>query len=124
MFSLLSVFIGGGIGAALRYLFSIWANKNFGLTNWATFLINILGCIFLGFVATVAIRHASLFSADLKLFLTTGIAGGFTTFSTFSYENLMLLKDRKFLSAFCYMSASFIVGLAGIYFGFLVASLV
>lgn len=121
MFNIMAVFIGGGIGAGLRYLFSAWANKRFGITYWATFLINILGCLFLGFVATLAIKHPNSLHYQTKIFLTTGIAGGFTTFSTFSNENIMLLKDGEILKSFWYMFASLTLGLVGIYVGYLLA---
>lgn len=124
MFNIIVVFVGGGIGASLRYLFSLGAKKYFGITYWATFLINILGCLFLGFIATISINNPNSSYANLKLFLTTGIAGGFTTFSTFSYENIELLKEGKIATSFLYMSASLFCGLVGIYLGYLLASLI
>lgn len=118
----IAVFIGGGIGASLRYLFSLWVNKNFGLTYWATFLINVSGCLFLGFVATFAILHTNSSFSQFKIFLTTGIAGGFTTFSTFSLENINLLKEGNVLKSVVYMGASSFFGLLGIYIGFWLAN--
>jgi fluoride exporter len=118
------IFFGGGIGASLRYLFSLWANKRFGITYWATFMINILGCLFLGFVATLVINHPNAIHHNVYLFLTTGVAGGFTTFSTFSYENLILLKDGKIFTAMLYMTASLFTGVFGIYLGYLLANLI
>lgn len=118
----LAVFIGGGIGAALRYLVSLWADKKFGLTYWATFLINALGCLFLGFIATFAILHPNSSFAQFKIFLATGIAGGFTTFSTFSLENIMLLKEGNVLKSLNYMTLSLFFGIVGIYIGFWLAN--
>lgn len=118
----IAVFIGGGIGASLRYLFSFWANKKFGLTYWATFLINVLGCLFLGFVATFAILHPNSSFYQFKIFLTTGITGGFTTFSTFSLENVNLLKEGNVFKSVVYMGASLFFGLFGIYLGFWLAN--
>lgn len=119
-----AVFLGGGCGASLRYLFGLWANKKFGMTYWATFLINVLGCLFLGFVAALVINHPSIIHQSAYLFLTTGVAGGFTTFSTFSYENLTLLKDGKILQSLLYMFFSLFCGVFGIYLGYLLANLI
>ncbi len=119
-----AVFLGGGCGASLRYLLGLWANKKFGLTYCATFLINVLGCLFLGFVATLVNNHPDVIHHSAYLFLTTGIAGGFTTFSTFSYENLTLLKDGQALKSILYMISSLFLGVLGIYLGFLLANLI
>jgi len=121
---MLAVFLGGGIGASLRYLTFLASNKYFGITYWATFIINVLGCLFLGFVATLAINNPHLFDSNFKLFLTTGIAGGFTTFSTFSYENITLLRDGKIFKSLTYIVSSLVFGLLAVYCGFLLAKLV
>lgn len=119
-----AVFLGGGFGASLRYLFGLWAASRFGMTYWATFFINVSGCLFLGFVATLVINHPNVMHHNAYLFLTTGVAGGFTTFSTFSYENLTLLKDGKILQSVLYMISSLFCGVFGIYFGYLLANLI
>lgn len=119
-----AVFFGGGLGASLRYLFGLWATKRFGITHWSTFFINVLGCLFLGFVVTLVINHPNVVHRNLYLFLTTGVAGGFTTFSTFSYENLILIKDGKILKSLLYMISSLFCGILGIYFGYLFANLI
>jgi len=120
----IAVFFGGGFGACLRYLVSLFGKKYLGITYWATFLINILGCLFLGFVATIVINHPNLMHHDLYLFLTTGIAGGFTTFSTFSLENIMLIKEGKTLTSIIYMFLSLLFGIVGIYFGYALANII
>ena len=124
MIGALAVFLGGGIGASLRYLFSHTAKKYFGITHWATFIINILGCLFLGFIASLAIKNPQLFSSHFYLFLATGIAGGFTTFSTFSQENLALLQDGKIFHSFSYIGLSLLVGLFAVYCGFELAQFI
>lgn len=118
------VFLGGGFGASLRYLFSLWASKIFALTHWATFFINVLGCLFLGFIATLISNHPNIINNKIYLFLTTGVAGGFTTFSTFSHENVILLKDGKIFQSILYILLSLFFGLLGIYLGFLLANLI
>lgn len=114
MFELLFVFIGGGIGASLRYLLSGFV-FNFNNAFLGTLIINVVGCLFLGFVSYFAVKND--FNNNLKLFLTTGIAGGFTTFSTFSLETFKLFQSNETLIAFSYMFASLFLGLASILIG-------
>lgn len=124
MLGALAVFIGGGIGASLRHLFSLLAKKHFGLTHWATFYINILGCLFLGFVTSLAVKKPQLIESHFYLFLATGIAGGFTTFSTFCYENLVLLQEGKIFKSIAYMALSLTKGLVAVYLGYLLTKFV
>lgn len=120
----LAVFIGGGFGAGMRYLFSLWANKKFGLTYWATFIINVVGCLFLGFVTSLVMKNPQIMGHKTFLFLTTGIAGGFTTFSTFSFEALGLFKENKIWLGISYMLFSLFFGLFGIFLGTAIANLI
>lgn len=124
MIGILAVFLGGGLGSSLRYAISLFANKHFGVTYWATFVINVLGSLLLGFVVTLAINNPALINSDFKLFLTTGIAGGFTTFSTFSYENLVLIKEGKISTSALYIFSSLVFGFLAVYCGFLLAGLI
>ena len=119
-----AVFMGGGIGAVLRYLFSVLARHKFGITYWATFLINVLGCVFLGAIMGLSLQQPNLIPLNLKFFLATGIAGGFTTFSTFSQENIDLLKSGKTYTSLAYIFSSLICGFAGIYAGFELINLI
>lgn len=114
MFELLFVFIGGGIGASLRYLLS-GSVFDFNNAFIGTLIINVIGCLFLGFVSYFAVKND--FNNNLKLFLTTGIAGGFTTFSTFSLETFKLFQSNEALIAFSYIFASLFLGLASILIG-------
>lgn len=118
MIGAISVLIGGGIGACLRYLFSSLAKKHFGITHWATFVINIVGCLFLGYIAAFAIKHPNFIEHNFYLLLTTGIAGGFTTFSTFCYENLELLQQGKILHSLIYFKLSLLIGVLAVSLGY------
>lgn len=118
MLGLISVFIGGSIGAGLRYLISLLA-VSLGFSYEGTFVINILGCLFLGFVMFIASEKN--INLHLKLFLTTGIAGGFTTFSTFSYEALVLMRSGKVKTGMAYMLLSLLFGLFATVLGMVLA---
>ena len=121
MVNLLAVFIGGGIGATLRYLATITSQKIWGTTILSTFSVNIIGCFFIGLIYGLTLQKANLLPTQLKLFLTVGVLGGLTTFSTFSYEAFNYLKDGKFLHCILYISASLLIGLSATYFGYILA---
>ena len=90
--SFLLVGLGGSIGAMLRYLVAtIWRTDNF---PYNTLVINIVGSLLIGIVFALS-EKTDLINDNMKLFLATGICGGFTTFSTFSAENFQLLKLLK-----------------------------
>ena len=90
---LLYIGIFGGLGCVARYLASGWTYQVFGRSlPYGTLLVNVVGSCLLGMVMTFALR-STLLSPELRLGLTVGFMGGFTTFSTFSYETLRLLED-------------------------------
>jgi len=111
------VFLGGGIGSALRYLiskaFTGWINNPF---PYSTFVVNIIGCFLIGIFLTLPERF-DWFTIEYRLFLATGICGGFTTFSTFSYENYALIKEGDYMYFVSYTVLSFALGLAATFFG-------
>ena len=109
------VFVGGGLGSALRLgvgkLFISSLNK----FPTATFLVNMIGCLLIGlFVAYFSKSENSFY----KLLLVTGFCGGFTTFSTFSNESIFLLKNNQFTLAVIYILSSLIVGLLATFLGY------
>ncbi|MFA6989736.1 MAG: fluoride efflux transporter CrcB [Candidatus Gastranaerophilaceae bacterium] len=120
MTGFIAVFLGGSLGASLRYLISLIAH-NYGWSYQGTFIINIVGCLFLGFVTYIALQKEKTFNSNLKLFLTTGVAGGFTTFSTFSYEAFTLIKSGQIITGLIYMLLSCIIGLIATLFGIFLA---
>ena len=105
---LLLVFLGGGLGSSLRYIVSKWLNT--GTYPLGTFAVNIIGSLLIGIILGLAAKGGNI-SANTSLFLATGFCGGFTTFSTFSYENNMFLKSGDFLSFSLYTTASVAVGI-------------
>lgn len=121
---LLFVGLGGAIGSILRYLSAVLINKFWIFAfPWATFFVNILGCILIGFFIGLGERN-SLINGDVKLFLITGFCGGFTTFSTFSFENMILFQNGYYLTTALYVVSSVLIGFFGIWIGGMLARLV
>ena len=117
---LVSVFIGGGIGAILRFLVTILSNKFFATSILGTLFVNIAGCFFIGCMLGVTTNKPNMFSDVLKTFLTVGILGGLTTFSTFNIEVFELIKTGKIILGISYMILSCLLGLLCAYFGYLI----
>ena len=109
--SFLFVGIGGGLGSVLRYGISAFVARHVPLVfPLGTLLVNISGCFLIGMFYALAAKD-SAFTPDWRLFLITGICGGYTTFSTFSYDGLILLKQGATLSFMLYVLGSVVLGL-------------
>ena len=118
----LLIFIGGGIGACLRYILSTLTNRLMGSHYpYGTFFVNIIGCLFIGFIVALAINKSHIIGPNLKIFLTIGIAGGFTTFSTFGYESLDLIKQGHAFASIVYPVSSVVLGILAVYLGMYLA---
>lgn len=118
MINFIAVFIGGGLGASLRHCIGLIAKKYLGLALWGTFGVNILGCFLIGYLLGVTTNRADFISSELKLFLTVGLLGGLTTFSTFSIETFCLFKEGKFINAIIYLISSIVLGLIATFIGY------
>jgi CrcB protein len=102
--------IGGAIGSILRYLASTGIQSKFlSAFPFGTMLVNISGCFLIGVIYALATRNN--ISPEWRFFLATGICGGYTTFSTFSYESLTLLRDGEIFYATAYIAASIVLGI-------------
>lgn len=116
MKNILFVFLGGGFGSVLRYIIGKYLNNTETGIPYGTFAANILGCLLIGIILGLAAKNNTL-SQNQTLLLTTGFCGGFTTFSTFAYENNMFLKSGDFTNFAIYTIASFIIGFLAVFFG-------
>ncbi len=110
------VFVGGGIGSVLRYVLSRYMDSFKTGIPYGTLAANILGSLLIGIILGAALKNESL-SQNTVLFLATGFCGGFTTFSTFAYENHVFLKTGDFMSFALYTIASFVVGFTMVFLG-------
>ena len=112
----LLVFLGGGVGSVLRYVIGKLLNSTTTGIPYGTFAANILGSLMIGIILGLAAKNNSL-NASQTLFLATGFCGGFTTFSTFAYENHVFLRTGDFGSFAFYTIASFIIGFLAVFLG-------
>ena len=99
MKQVLLVFVGGGIGSALRYMVGKFLKTSASGFPWSTFSVNVLGSLLIGILMGATLKNSS-FSENQTLLLITGLCGGFTTFSAFAYENQVFLKEGDFTSFF------------------------
>ena len=116
MKQLLLVFIGGGFGSVLRYIIGKYLNSTETGIPYGTFAANILGSLLIGLILGLAVKNNTL-SQNQTLLLATGFCGGFTTFSTFAYENHVFLKAGDFTSFAIYTITSFIIGFLAVFLG-------
>jgi CrcB protein len=113
---ILAIGTGSFIGGILRYLLSQFLQAKVASSfPYGTLAVNIIGCFLIGVVFGFVDRGN--LSNDWKLFLATGLLGGFTTFSAFSIETLALFREGQTLSAFAYIAASVLVGLLATFIG-------
>jgi fluoride exporter len=118
---LLYVAVGSAIGGVSRYLLGGLVQRLLDTTFPAgTLLINISGSFLLGAILRYAIETPTL-SPEVRAFLTIGFCGGYTTFSTFSYETVAMLEDGEWTRAGLYVGASVLLSLLGVFLGFAVA---
>jgi len=119
---LLLVGAGGFIGSVLRYLAAQFVqNKFLSAFPFGTLSVNVIGCFAIGCI--FALAEKGNLSAEWRLFLATGICGGFTTFSAFSIETISLMKEGQMTGAFLYILASIALGLGATFLGIVLVKL-
>ncbi|MDB2493733.1 fluoride efflux transporter CrcB [Flavobacteriaceae bacterium] len=120
MKQVLLVFIGGGVGSALRYLVGKFLKIPASGFPWSTFSVNVLGSLIIGILMGVTLKNSAL-SENQTLLLITGLCGGFTTFSAYAYENQVFLKEGDFTNFFIYTLGSIGVALAAVFLGLFIS---
>lgn len=118
------VALGGAIGSVARFKLSglVLRYSLDGRFPFPTFTVNIIGCLVIGILAGLASREGFI-SADMRVLLFTGLVGGFTTFSAFGLETMVLLREGHIGIAAAYVVASIVVGLAVMWLGFELAKI-
>ena len=113
--------LGAFLGANARYMMQNWAAARWGTSfPLGTLLVNVIGSFILGFFLTAATQRAAI-STNWRLFIAVGLLGGYTTFSSFTYETLALLQGDRWLARMLYFGGNVVVGLLAAFAGILLA---
>lgn len=118
LIQLLCVFVGGGIGSALRFLITAFSRKIFLHSVYGTLTCNLLGCFLIGLLSFLFTQRLGLFPYIPKPLVITGFLGGLTTFSTFNLEAFTMISEGRFLQGTFYLVSSVLLGLVCTYAGF------
>ena len=122
--SILIVGFGGFIGTVARFLIMRYFQfTSTSIFPWSTFSINIAGCLLIGLIYGISEKNDVL-SPEIRLFLTVGICGGFTTFSTFSNDAFLLIREQEWIRFALYTSFSVFIGLMAVYLGRFIIKLI
>ncbi len=119
MRNLFYIFIGGGLGSVMRFLVSNYTQKLWTINSFplGTFVVNMIGCFLIGVFSAYFLKVDN----HLKFLLITGFCGGFTTFSTFSAENISLWENGNYVVLVFYVLLSVIIGFGAVYLGLNIA---
>jgi fluoride exporter len=123
MMNVLAVGLGGCLGSIARYWLATAMHRQFGHGfPYGTLAVNLLGCFLLGSVIGL-VEHRQMFAPGTRLFLTVGVLGGFTTFSTFGWETFDLLRNHQHLLAMGNVAANVVAGTTAVLAGWFLAKL-
>jgi fluoride exporter len=123
MKSILWVILGGAIGSLMRYAVSLWVKPESSLAFPVhTLLVNAVGCLVIGFVFSFLLTVPN--EQYVRLFIVTGILGGFTTFSSFGLESFYLFQHKEFVKAVIYIILSNVLGLVAVWCGYSIHKLI
>ena len=122
MKQLIIIGLGGMAGSISRYLLQQAVLRHYiTIFPLGTFLINIFGCLLIGLIFGFADRFAWL-TEEWRLLLAVGFCGSFTTFSTFAFDNMQLIKDGNYMQLLAYVLASVLIGVLFVWTGFIIAA--
>lgn len=123
MKELILIAVSGAIGAVARFLLSGWFQSliTFSFFPLGTWLVNLIGSFFVGFIMYTA-EISGVINRELRIFLTIGFLGSFTTFSTFEYESFRLLEDREYFYFLLNSGGGFGVALFSVFLGKIMAN--
>lgn len=114
---------GGFVGSILRFFVSkLVQNVFLSSFPYGTFAVNVIGCLFIGIIFGIAEKGTWL-TPEWRMFLTVGLCGGFTTFSTFASENFQLLRDGQLVHVLLYTTMSVLLGFFAVYLGYVISKL-
>ncbi|MEY4530613.1 MAG: hypothetical protein RLZZ156_1334 [Deinococcota bacterium] len=113
--NLVFIAVFGALGSLARYGIGLWGASHGLLFPWGTLLINVLGSLILGFVATLALEQQ--ISETMRLAIAVGFCGAFTTFSTFELEVMNAILEGRFAIAIAYVASSLVLGLLAVFLG-------
>lgn len=124
MHMILSIAAGGALGAVARYLLSARVTALLGASfPYGTLIVNVLGSFLMGLLITLFAKKFQV-SAEMQAFLTVGLLGGFTTFSAFSMETVLLFERQAYGQAGLYVAGSLVLAIAGLFAGMYLARVV
>ena len=112
--------VGGGLGALARYYIAGWIQPAGAQFNWGIFIVNITGGLLMGLIVEASALKLNL-TPELRSFLTVGILGGYTTFSTFSLDSALLLQKGQYGLAAAYVIGSVVLSIAALFAGLWIA---
>ncbi len=122
--NLLFIFLGSGLGGALRYIVGRWIQSlHQSVFPWGTFFVNVAGCLLIGLIYALLDKGYTL-PSEIKLFLTVGLCGGFTTFSTFIHENYLLFQSPRPVITLIYAAGSLLAGFLALYAAYFAVNII
>lgn len=120
---LIYVLVGSSIGGAARYLTQEFVQKTYpSFIPLGTLSVNIIGSFIIGII--YALAEKSKISAEVRILIATGFCGGFTTFSSFAFENIKLIQDGELFNTALYLLLSIVIGFIAVYLGILFTKLI
>jgi fluoride exporter len=116
-----AIAVGSAVGGVSRYYLSTSVQQRLGATfPWGTLLVNLIGSLLVGFIIRYALASPAV-TSEIRALLTTGFCGGFTTFSTYSFETATLIEEGQYERAGAYALGSVLLAVAATFCGFLLA---